>query len=53
MTLPGYPLHDKIYDQNLLQNQTDKINQIQKYISDTASNLTVILGYVDFDKHQL
>ena len=53
MTLPWYPLHDKIYDQNLLKNQTDKISQIQKYISDTASNLTVVLWYVDFDKDNL
>gem|GEM_PF-4227176 len=32
MTLPGYPLHDKVFDKNLLKAQKAKLVQVQKIL---------------------
>ncbi|MBP7848470.1 hypothetical protein KA013_04670, partial [Patescibacteria group bacterium] len=48
MTLPGYPLHDRIYDKNLLKSQYAAMLNIQRYIEESKKDLTIILGYIDF-----
>lgn len=43
MTLPGYPLHDRIYDKNLLKAQRVALDEIQQHIKNTKEELKVIL----------
>jgi NAD+ synthase (glutamine-hydrolysing) len=49
MTLPGYPLHDRIYDKNLLKAQHAALAHIQDYIASTKKELTIVLWFIDFD----
>ena len=49
MTLPGYPLHDKVFDKNLLKAQKAKLVQVQKILKWYKKDLTVALGFVDYD----
>ncbi len=53
MTLPGYPLHDRIYDKNLLKAQRLALDEIQSHIqslvASTQKSLKVVLGYIAFD----
>ena len=53
MTLPGYPLHDRIYDKNLLKAQRLALDEIQLHIqslvASTQKSLKVVLGYIAFD----
>lgn len=53
MTLPGYPLHDKIYDKNMLRKQMGKILEIQNFLKTYKKELTVVVGFVDFDENKI
>ncbi len=48
MTLPGYPLHDRIYDKNLLKAQHAAMLNIQEHLYQIKKDLTVILWFIDY-----
>ncbi len=53
MTLPGYPLHDKVFDKNLLKAQKAKLVQVQQLLKQYKKDLTVVLWFVDYDEKKV